>query len=233
MSVTVSLPDVERRLGAIAQKLKDRVMPFATARAINATLESIQEAGRQDVLQSLEVRPESRLFMMRLVKITAADRARTNRLRGRVGISGDRANLITRHERGGQKTSFLGRPFVFVPVGDARRSPGGGPKRGFQLSQFHPFTQKKSGKKKSKGLTGRNDTYLIVAKRGKSAGRPLIFQRRGDDRLLYVGKPAVPIQDRVNFVPVGRAVARRDFRRNFRAAFITEIRTMKLRSSGQ
>jgi hypothetical protein len=69
---------------------------------------------------------------------------------------------------------------------------------------------------------------MVIGTKGQNAGRPIVLQRRGEVRALYVYKPSVPIAPRLAFVSTGRFVARRDFSRNFRAAFIQALKTAKV-----
>jgi hypothetical protein len=106
-----------RRTGPKLTDVAARQLPFATALAINRTLEEIQGAARAGIRERFTLRRPT--FVERLVKINNADRARKDRLAGRVGIQGARADLLTKFEAGGTKRP-AGRS-IAVPI-DAKRT---------------------------------------------------------------------------------------------------------------
>lgn len=93
-----------------------RQLPFATAKAVNATLLDVQAAARAHVHQTYQVRRAA--FLDQLVKISQfATKARPV---GVVGIQGPNANpsrgdLLAKFEAGGTKTAREGRT-VALPI---------------------------------------------------------------------------------------------------------------------
>lgn len=86
---------------------------FATALAMNRTLDEAQEAERQGIAERFTLRPRGRAFINRLVKRRREDFATATRLTARLRIEGpegdlDRGQILTRHEDGGTRQPTSG-----------------------------------------------------------------------------------------------------------------------------
>src|SRR4051812_22898085 len=82
---------------------------FATALAMNRTLDEAQAEERIGINERFTLRPRGRAFINRLVKRRREDFATPQRLTARLRIEGpendlDRAQILTRHEDGGTRS---------------------------------------------------------------------------------------------------------------------------------
>jgi hypothetical protein len=87
-------------------------LPFATAVAINDTLNQVQTAVQKTLSTEFTLRRES--FIKQSVFIGPSDRATKDRLVGTVRINPDR-NQLAKFEDGGEKTSVTGKSLA-VPI---------------------------------------------------------------------------------------------------------------------
>jgi hypothetical protein len=86
---------------------------FATALAMNRTLDEAQALERQGIAERFTLRPRGRAFINRMVKRRLDDFATPKRLTARLRIEGpendvDRAQILTRHEEGGTRSPTSG-----------------------------------------------------------------------------------------------------------------------------
>jgi hypothetical protein len=226
-----------RREGNLMERVAKQI-PFALSRTINATLLGIQQATQDALPKKFQLR--QRGFIQRMVKIGRGDFATKATLVGRVGIQGERSDLLAKFEAGGHKVSFQGKPWIAYPSKDIRGKTGKVPPR-FQLSKFKPFGRAtsltslelrgKSRVRKPREMdVGQQGSFFIRLRRGPLAGAPALAQRTGQRqrlRLLYLFVPFVRIPAVLQFFETGRRIVNRDFAQNFLTALREALKTAR------
>lgn len=190
-------------------------IPYATARAINATAIDFQKREREGLEDRFTIR---RPWVLRGIKINREDFATKEKPEAIVHVDQDRSFLI-KFEKGGVKRP-RGRSLV-VPV-DARRT-----KSGVVSRTIRP---RALGLKEIGGgrAVGDKRTFLIR----KPGGRGVIFQwfgRRGSGqtRTLFMMIPSAKVDPRLHFEDTAKDVVRRRFEENFEREFDRAIRTAR------
>jgi hypothetical protein len=153
------------------------------------------------------------VFITRLVKIENADRARKDRLIGRMGIQGKGADLLTKFEKGGIKRPVAGGKSIAVPV-EARRT----------ASDILKGSQRPRALLRTPG----SRAFKLVTKRGEL----LILQRYGRKRksrtrLLFRLAPSAKVLARLNFLKTVDPVLRARLAINFHGFLVSAIRSAK------
>ena len=193
-------------LGVVAKQT-----PFALANAINRTLEEGQVAMRAQLPREFTIRRPD--FINRLVKIENADRARKDRLVGRMGIQGNRADILTKFETGGVKLPIRGKSLA-LPI-DAKRN---------------KYDIVPTGKRPGKllGKAKQNRVFILQAKNGER----LLMQRYGRKgssqlRVLFDFKPEVMLKAQLNFYRTVLPVVEQQMPVNFYNYLHLAIRSAK------
>lgn len=107
MDASKSVAALMKEFGRMQQKQ----VPYALSKTINSLLLRVQDVERGAQHQRFTVRRVE--FLRRLVKIGAGDWATKQRLLGRVGYQGPKADLLAKFEDGGPKRTLTGaRPWV-------------------------------------------------------------------------------------------------------------------------
>lgn len=120
---TISVAGDVRRLRATLDRVGQQQLPYATAKAVNATLLAVQDAERKRLREVFTVRRAA--FVDRLVKIERADFATKRNAVGRVGIQGDRADVLAKFEQGGTKRPAGGHALAVPVVGSIAKPRAG------------------------------------------------------------------------------------------------------------
>ncbi len=220
--VTVKLSSALRSLDQVRQKQ----IPFATAKALNETALNVQKAERAQLEQGFKLRRRDWAF--RNIKINRGDFATKSRLRAIVRIEspggGARSDILGKFEDGGIKRPRMGSR-IAIP-GEVQRTKTGIVSKGLRPSalNFRPV----GGNSRSNVMKGDKRTFLIR----KPGGRGVILQRTGRGkragvRVLFFFRPSVRIDRRLRFHDTAVKTVQDTFNRNFGRAFAEAIRTAR------
>lgn len=180
---------------------------FATALAMNRTLEEGQTAQRNALYGGFTFRGTDQFFG-RMVKIRGEDRATKGRLRARIRIEGPegdegKGSLLARHERGGTRTTGRGgystdisyrlKGMFYLPSRHLRPSFGSAvpramhpanlrltERRDVDGSTMAPRIHRTWGGKQQ--LKGKRRTFVLFSNTGAPLG---VYQRTADTRPRY------------------------------------------------
>ncbi|MDB4913736.1 MAG: hypothetical protein JWM95_1380 [Gemmatimonadetes bacterium] len=186
-------------------------IPFAVANTINRTLEEGQQAMRDKLPSEFKLRRP--VFISRLVKIENADRARKDRLIGRMGIQGKGADLLTKFEKFSVKRPIGGGKSIAVPVDAKTRADG----------------VLRADQRPRRLLASKSNRTFVVATRD---GRRLILQSMGTKKnkkvreLFYLVRQA-KLKPRLNFVATVDPVLRARLPINFHGFLVSALRNAK------
>lgn len=214
-----------------AQALKTgaQQIPFAMSNAINDTAKRIQEYQRRYMNMVFEVRRAS--FVNRAVKIKPFAKKTLPVAVLKVEPPGGpaRANVITRHERGGDRRPTSGRA-LSVPI-EARRTKAGVVRKNERPRAFAFNRAYSSMRTRSEVYLGNRRTFMVR----KADGSGFIAQRTGAGRtgtregirVLYALKTRTPVPARLQFVENARFVFDREFTSIFAMAYTRAIQTAR------
>lgn len=208
ISMQMDFAKTERALGAYARQL-----PFATARAINATAKDFQRFQRMHMENVFTVRRKS--FVRRAVKIKPFARKTSLEAIVSIDLPGGRSDILAKFEVGGRKTARDGGS-VAVPIAVRKTKAGIVSRR----QRPRSFNFRRVGR----SWRGDRRTFLIP--------RTGIFQRHGPRgassiRLLYRFASGVNIPRTLRFVANARKVVPKVFPGHFRTALRDAIRTAR------
>ena len=239
-----------RNLTAYLEDDRKRQVPFALARALNATALDMQAAIRNVVTgRTFTIRSEaSRTWLRNSIKIERTDRATKSNPVARVRIAqpgkgGGRAGLLGFLEEGGVRFSqyaigsgaTFGPSSVAVPI---RSTPLERIPRSLYPSMTGLQERRIIEGGLSKGaLKGKRRTFAIRT----GAGVGLILQRKGKAgktrrapgerdpqlKVLFAIKPRVTVPGRAFFFPTAERIATARFEANMDAALAFAIRTAR------
>lgn len=184
-----------------------RQSAFATALAMNRTMEEGQERQRQGLYGGFRFRGTD-TFFNRMVKIRGEDRARKDRLRARIRIEGPEGDeskgaLLARHEKGGLRTTGRGgastdinfrlKGMFYLPTRNLRPSFANAVPR-----SMHPANLRLTERRDVDGgtmapkihrtwrgkqqLKGKQRTFVLFSNTGQPWG---IYQRTGSTAVTY------------------------------------------------
>jgi hypothetical protein len=202
-------------------------LPFAVALAINRTLEEGQAGFRKTLPQHFTLRRKQ--FIERLVKIENRDRATKASPYGRMGIQGNRADILTKFEEGGVR-----RPrghSLYVPI-DVKRN-----KRDLVTNANKPkaFSFVRERTNSNTGIAvfqGNKRTFMVRF----PDGRGWLFKRtkRGKHGELFTGTkvlyaliPKAPIPKALHFEETVVPILQARFPVNLQGMLAAAIRTAK------
>lgn len=234
MPTTFSVAEQVKRVRGTLDALGQTQLPFATAKAINATLLEVQRVELASINRAFTVRRPD--FAKRSVKIERADFATKKNPVGRIGIQGDRADVYAKFEAGGTKAPRAGQ-HVAVPITGSlvkRNARSIVPRelRPAQLGQsltVRVFERRFKKDPSHSGLFAVDRVAEAQAQRLKGQGKRVgkRIASRAVPRLLYALPSTVPITRRLDFVPTARAVVGSAFVPNLRAAVAEALRTAR------
>lgn len=187
-----------------------RQIPYATAVAINTTLDGAQRDIRVGMNQRFILRRKT--FIERTIKIAKPDRADKRKLVGTIRVDPNRP-ILAKHEKRGTK-----RPrgqHIAVPTGAYR-----GQKAIPKSKRPKAFNFRRVGR----AIRGDKRTFILP---GKGIYQKVGRGRKKTIKQLYVFKRSVPISARLNFVDTTVRVVRRDYGRNFHKALRRAMRTAR------
>lgn len=227
--------DVRRVRASLDAFARDQV-PFATAKAINATMLEVQAAARAGLAQHFTLR--RRPFAERLVKIERGGFATKQKPVGVVGIQGPRADVLAKFEPGGTKRPRdLGRIAVPRVGGIAKPRPTSivreelrpGALLDNTLLSLRAFVRPFKSDPKTRGIfvVDRRHEARLGARRRGGRGASAAQQKRARPQLVYTLKPSVPIPATLGFVPLTRRVVSERLVPNLQTAVRAALATPK------
>jgi len=231
---------------ALRSLYRDQI-PFATSKAINATLVDGQRAQRQHMRRAFTLRRPG--FADRSIKIRGGDWATKRRLKGIIRVEtpggGARNDVFTQHEPGGDKHPLSGTRLA-VPQGGLRV--GVIPRNKRPKSYLF---ERMGGKQATARFVyrGRGRTWMIrnpdgsggiyqrvgakATKRRPGAGRRLVSDRdtrKTRDmhvRVLFLFTPLARLERRLAFVDTVTRTARKEYPKRFQEEFHKAIQTAR------
>lgn len=219
--ITVSVKSDIKRARAALDDLGRTQIPFATARAINATLLQAQDEQRKAMAQRFIIRRPD--FAKRAVKISRADFATKKNPAGAVSIDGPGADVFAKFEVGGAQVAIGGRTYRAVPrVGSiVKRRPTSivptslRPASIRQLLSLRTFVKPYKGKPDQLGIFAvdrLHESRLTKGgqrRRGKAPTQRDV--RRARPQLLYALERVVKLRPALDFVKTVTNVVRARF----------------------
>jgi hypothetical protein len=218
--IRVTFPNLEK-IGRDLTTKTLKQFAFATSQALNDTGTQFQQAERQHVQRTMTVRQKT--YILNSIKIPRGSFATKEKLEVTILIDPER-NQLARHERGGDKTSIQGKPYVAIPLPDLRRTKRGLVPRKMYPSALGPFQDKGTI------ATGQQRTVIVPTKAGDNR---VMLQRFGGargkkgTRALYLFVPKVTIPASLEFQDNAKAVMRSAFHANFKRRLAAAIRTAR------
>lgn len=181
----------------------EKRMTWAIANAINATLKDAQAGIRATAEKRMHIRSA---FVRRQLAVLKFATGRVPNPSGRVYVGQKDRLLLGEFERGGTRRPFVGSNVAIPLVGGPARPTKSSPVRksmGFPALAFH---------RKGKSIQGQKRTYIVP-----DVG---VFQRTGpgkrDSRMVYLFRPTVRLDARLQFEATARRVVGHVFPHNLR-----------------
>lgn len=233
MALELEVESNAEDVSAYARKIYEDQLPFATAKAINATALSFQKQQQKHMEDIFTVRRPR--FTLRAVKIKPF--AYKRRLWARVQIDPpggrERADILTKFETDRFKVPFSSSRLA-VPTENVKRTPTGVVRKRYRISEMNlePTGTGKVFSQKGRVAVGSVGARTVVAIR-KAGGRGGIFMRTrsGESLPLYWFVPRVPIKPELDFVDNATRVVTKEWDDHFFEAFSGAIRNARPRSS--
>lgn len=209
-------------------------VPFAAALAINRTADEAMLAGKKVAAQHMVFRQQRFLdFMFRQV-----ERASKTNLSATIGITGPKANLLTRHEEGGLFTAPDPMQPFFIPSKMLRPTPQSEIPRAMYPKALRLMERGDVvGKLPAKGklahnghvmIQGKNSTYVVTSPDGRQL---YVFQRIGPEQresvLLWFYKPRINVPPALHWNDTVTQVVHDRFELNFAGMMDYAMRTAK------
>lgn len=220
--------------------------PFALANAINRTLEEAQAAQRGVVHTGFTVRNPG--FIDRLIKIKTTDRARKDRLIGRLRIEGpqgdpDRGVVLSRHEEesthtrpGGPLNAFFIPADVLRPSRTSVVPRNLYPKNLRLMDRMAPsgmlYAKRHTTKRGIVQIKGKQRTFVLVERGTGSGGDGRafgIYQREGphDIQLLWLYARKLHLRPRLRFGETFVRTVNERLLINYRGMLASALRTAR------
>lgn len=244
-------PDI--RPGVALLGNMQRQLPFAASKAINATLKDSQESIRSGLDLHFTIRSgAARKFMQRTILIRSEDWARKDKLKGTIRVDanqkGGRFDILSRFERGGQRTAHSPAfPFA-IPTNAIRSNFGDSVPRtllpsalglvprqdinGIPLLRARGKSRKPGAHVTGRGvvqLKGKNRTFVLNNVPGSKQWG--VFKRvgpgPGDIRLIWAYRSKITIPPLLHFEETVRRVVANNWEKNWTEAVAYAIATAR------
>jgi len=218
--------------GILEQTLSPKQIAYATVNALNATAKDVQAKQRENVARTFTVRkPEFIRREAAIIDFASLAKGRTEAV---IRVGEKPRLLLSRFEKGGARTGFVGKNVAVPLVGGARPTKQSEIPAAFRFAgmNLRAYRGGKLLKRKARGKhvrtvgmfgefgrlappergtgvqwRGRNRTYLVPG-----VG---VFQRTGPNssRLLWAFRPSVQLLPQLHFVATGEPVAIANYQR--------------------
>jgi hypothetical protein len=206
----------------------ERQLPFATSKALNATVKDVQAAERAHLRVIFTLRREQ--WADRAMKIThfATKTAPWAAIAVQPPGSTDRSDILAKFEDETEKIPHAGGHSIVIPV-DAKRTGAGVVSNTMRprTLNFRPSPHASTG---YTVLIGDQNTVLIQ----RPDGRGVIIQKNGphvkgarDGTLLYLLRPKVAIKPDLHFESIGERIVDERWAEQFREAWALALETAR------
>jgi len=202
-------------------------LAYALVNSLNKTAKDVQAAEQAKVFRTFTVR--KREFIKREAAIVSFASVAKTRYEASIRVGQKPRLLLSRYEKGGQRSGFVGKNVAVPALGGARPSRSSPIPESLLVQRLRLRRQRPSKSRRRTEVAGGRQPFKGLQRTYQISGVGII-QRTGPSstRILYPFVPHVRLAPELGFIVTGTAVARRSFQRHLRA----EVRQAFNRAAG-